>query len=84
MIQRTTGDTAHHVEADGLVADLEPNGSRCLVEVDKKGHRWGRIRCADCGMPPFTVWGTPRNPGSHAKDINRFVASHQHGKGPRS
>ena len=51
------------------------------VEVDEKGHRWGRIRCAGCGMPPFTVWGTPRNPGSHAKDINRFVASHQHGKG---
>ncbi|MGH4017382.1 MAG: hypothetical protein ACRDSL_26345 [Pseudonocardiaceae bacterium] len=50
------------------------------VERDKKGHRWGRVRCTYCGMPPFTVWGTPRNPGSHAKDINRFVATHLHGK----
>lgn len=48
--------------------------------VTTRGIDGGGSAATYCGMPPFTVWGTPRNPGSHAKDINRFVASHLHGK----
>lgn len=36
------------------------------------GHRWGVASCLeDC--QPISVWSTPKNPGSHAKDITRRV-----------
>ena len=44
------------------------------VEEIHRGHRWGEIRCA-CGLS-FAIWSTPRNPGTHAKQIARFVALH--------
>ncbi len=53
-----------------------------VVEELHRGHRWGEIRCG-CGLS-FAVWSTPRNPGTHAKQIGRFVALHAgHQEGAR-
>ena len=44
------------------------------------GHAWGKIRCpynnAECRCGLFcitSIWSTPRNPFSHARDIKRVV-----------
>jgi hypothetical protein len=39
-----------------------------------RGHRWGEVRCL-CGLA-FAVWSTPRNAGTHAKQIIRFAGLH--------
>ena len=39
-----------------------------------RGHRWGEVRCL-CGLS-FAVWSTPRNAGTDARQIVRFVALH--------
>ncbi len=44
-----------------------------IVEIHR-GHSWGEVRCL-CGLS-FAVWSTPRNPGTHAKQLARFVALH--------
>jgi hypothetical protein len=48
--------------------------------VTGRGH-WGLIRCP--GTPPdhcktMSINGTPRNPGTHARQIARFVARCPH------
>jgi hypothetical protein len=47
------------------------------VAEDHKGHRWGWLTCPTCTVSA-TIWGTPRNPGTHAKQLARFTADHQH------
>jgi hypothetical protein len=47
-----------------------------VVEIHR-GHRWGEVRCESCGAS-FDVWSTPRNPGTHAKQVDRFTARHTH------
>lgn len=42
-----------------------------------RGHRWGEVRCVPCGESR-DVWSTPRNPATHAKQIDRFTNSHAH------
>ncbi len=48
-----------------------------IVEEDRNGHRWGRVRCPTCASP-FTIAGTPQNPDNHAKKIDAFIARHDH------
>jgi hypothetical protein len=41
------------------------------LEVRKgKGHAWGVLRCP-AGEDKVRVWGTPRSPGDHAKQIRQ-------------
>lgn len=49
--------------------------SAFTVEEDHNGHRWGWMRC-ECGDAPFSINCTPRNPGNHAKQIQRWVTRH--------
>jgi hypothetical protein len=42
------------------------------------GHRWGDLICEECPAR-FTINSTPKNAANHAKQIERFVAAHQHG-----
>ncbi|HKD96340.1 MAG TPA: hypothetical protein VKB69_01945, partial [Micromonosporaceae bacterium] len=48
------------------------------IDEIHRGHRWGRVTCSPC-MASRDVYTTPRNPGTHAKQIDRFTASHNHG-----
>jgi hypothetical protein len=48
-----------------------------IVTEIHRGHRWGEARCAPCGLS-HDVWCTPRNPGSHAKQLDDFTRSHTH------
>jgi hypothetical protein len=47
-----------------------------IVEIHR-GHRWGEVRCLPCEASR-DVWSTPRDPGTHAKQIDRFAARHMH------
>lgn len=49
-----------------------------LVREIHRGHRWGEVRCATCPESSRQVYSTPRNPGTHAKQIDRFVQAHIH------
>lgn len=40
-----------------------------------RGHRWGELECDECGSA-FAIWSTPRNAGTHAKQISRFTDAH--------
>jgi hypothetical protein len=42
-----------------------------------RGHRWGEVVCASC-LASRDVYTTPRNPGIHAKQIDRFTLDHTH------
>jgi hypothetical protein len=42
-----------------------------------QGHRWGVVRCNRC-MATRSISSTPRNPGAHAKQIDRFAVIHTH------
>lgn len=43
-------------------------------------HAWGRVKCpcndGHCGTREHcitSIWGTPRNPGNHARQLRRIV-----------
>jgi hypothetical protein len=42
-----------------------------------RGHRWGEVICTRCGASR-NVFSSPRDPGTHAKQIDRFTAAHSH------
>ena len=48
-----------------------------VVREIHKGHRWGEVRCEPCSAQR-AVYSTPRDPGTHAKQIDRFTAQHTH------
>jgi hypothetical protein len=48
-----------------------------LVRWIGRGHRWGEVWCEPCGAHAH-VWSTPRNAGTHAKQIVQFVDEHTH------
>jgi hypothetical protein len=48
-----------------------------VVREIHRGHRWGEVRCEPCGAQR-AVYSTPRDPGTHAKPIDRFAAQHTH------
>jgi hypothetical protein len=43
----------------------------------KRGHKWGDVGCQDKNHARKSVWSTPRNPGNHAKDINKYTDRHK-------
>ena len=64
-----------HPKKDVEGALAQARAIKCLtVHVIENGHRWGEVRCT-CG-DSIAVASTPRNQGTHAKQIDRFVAKH--------
>jgi hypothetical protein len=59
-------------EALGRAADAGLD----VVEIHR-GHRWGEVRCGRCEAGR-AVYATPRDPGTHAKQIDRFTVQHTH------
>lgn len=51
------------------------------VKEDHSGHRWGWVSCPTCEQR-LSVWGTPRSPGNHGKQIDKFIARHRHEETP--
>lgn len=47
-----------------------------VVEIHR-GHRWGEVSCASCAASR-AVYTTPRDPGNHAKQLDRFTIRHTH------
>jgi hypothetical protein len=48
-----------------------------VVREIHRGHRWGEVTCESC-RASRVVSSTPRNPDTHAKQIDRFVVHHTH------
>ena len=48
-----------------------------LVIKIHHGHLWGEVRCNPC-QSSRGVWSTPRDPATHAKQIDRFTRNHMH------
>jgi len=61
------------------VADVLQEAEKLGLEVVEihSGHRWGEVMCARCESSR-EVWSTPRNPGTHAKQLKRFILRHAH------
>lgn len=53
------------------------DGAGLLVIPIHRSHRWGEVQCESC-KASRDVWTSPRNPGTHAKQIDRFVNEHTH------
>ncbi len=51
------------------------NAAGLLVIPIHRAHRWGEMKCEPC-KASWGVWTSPRNPGTHAKQIDRFVTEH--------
>jgi hypothetical protein len=66
--KKEVADALRNAERSGLV----------VVEIHRN-HRWGAVNCPACGEH-VSVWSTPRSPGTHAKQIERFVARHTHSR----
>jgi len=60
------------------VAEALNRAKNAGLAVDEihRGHRWGELRCPGCGDSQG-IWSTPRDPGTHAKQIDRFAAGHR-------
>jgi hypothetical protein len=64
--KKEIADALKRAEAAGLV----------ILEIHR-GHRWGEVRCEPCDAGR-AVYSTPRDPATHAKQIDRFTAQHTH------
>lgn len=42
-----------------------------------RGHKWGDVACQDTSHAKKSVWSTPKNPGNHAKDIDKYTDGHK-------
>ena len=62
-------------EVADAVQRAEQAGLR--IRVIHRGHRWGEVACGAC-LTSTGIWSTPRNPGTHAKQIDRLTRSHTH------
>jgi hypothetical protein len=69
----TSGRHPKKEVADAL--NRSKNAGLAIIEIGK-GHRWGELRCPACGSTRG-IWFSPRNPATHAKQIDRFTATHQ-------
>ncbi|RLP97305.1 hypothetical protein EAD96_30055 [Micromonospora sp. BL1] len=48
-----------------------------VVDEIHRGHRWGKVDCLPCSASR-SVWATPQDAGTHAKQIERFTRNHTH------
>lgn len=48
-----------------------------VEDTSEHGHSWGYVRCIRCGQK-FSVWSTPKNATTHAKQIRQFMRRHGH------
>ena len=66
-----------HKEIEAAIRYAESKGWQV---IERQGHAWGSLRCpsnqVDCRCGQFcqmSVWSTPRNPESHARQLRRKV-----------
>jgi hypothetical protein len=61
------------------IADALKRARAAGLDVNEihRGHRWGEVICATCPASR-DVYSTPRSPGAHAKQIDRFTQDHTH------
>jgi len=64
-----------HKEVADALGDAKAVG--LTVVTLHSNHRWGEVICEPC-QSARDVWSTPRNPGTHAKQLKRFIAEHTH------
>ncbi len=54
-------------------AAIEYAESQGWVLIPGRGHAFGILRCPNGCRCAKSIWSTPRDPESHAKDVLRFV-----------
>jgi hypothetical protein len=69
--------SGRHPKKDIADALRRADSAGLLVKEIHRGHRWGEVTCVPC-QASRGVWATPREPGTHAKQIDRFTRSHSH------
>jgi hypothetical protein len=69
--------TKRHAKKDIAEALARAKNVGLIVVELYRGHRWGEVRCEPCEAKR-AVYSTPRDPGTHAKQIDRFAARHTH------
>ena len=64
------------------IADALRRAHAAGLAIDEihRGHRWGVVVCLPC-QANRDVYSTPRDPGTHAKHLDRFTTNHTH-RGP--
>ncbi|MSQ37768.1 MAG: hypothetical protein EXR61_05595 [Chloroflexi bacterium] len=63
---------------DALAAILEDPWWR-LEQPRKTGHRWGVLKCGHNRLGCMrSVWGTPRNPADHARNLEDWAGQCAH------
>src|SRR4051812_24536062 len=71
------GVLLHHPTKEIAGALRLARNAGMLVRRVGRGHRWGEVWCEPCQARAH-VWSTPRNTGTHAKQIVQFVDEHTH------
>ncbi|GAA4680183.1 hypothetical protein Prum_050380 [Phytohabitans rumicis] len=61
------------------IADALRRGQTASLTVREihRGHRWGELVCIPC-QASRDGYSTPRDPGTHAKQLDRFIRDHIH------
>jgi hypothetical protein len=76
-----TSNMTRGVHPKKEIRDALSSARAAGIEITPKpgshGHSWGHLRCLTCGDFK-SVWSTPKNPASHAKDIARWADRHAH------
>lgn len=70
--------TNKHIQS--AIQHAQSKGWR-LVKTGKSSHAWGRLLCPETNRNgcQISIWSTPRNPKSHAKQILRAIKNCEHG-----
>jgi hypothetical protein len=53
------------------------DGDRFDVIEIHRSHRWGFVRCLECGATE-PIWSTPKVPENNARALIRFTLIHTH------
>lgn len=69
--------SGRHPKKEVAEALRRAEGAALEVREIHRGHRWGEVCCGEC-QASLGVWSTPRDSGTHAKQIDRFVSRHKH------
>ena len=56
-------------EVEDALTQLEE--AKWTITATSSGHRWGVARCSESNRAgcQVSIWSTPRNPGSHARQL---------------
>jgi hypothetical protein len=76
--RRPTPPSGRHLPPPEIMAALlRALAAGLVLHGVHSGPRWGLVACVQCHADR-TVWAAPRDPVTHAKQVDRFVHQHSH------